>query len=185
MRHRSKIVAALMSFVAIAVLAFPAPASALTFGTSSQWRTFPELRQGRYPGSNLVRLWQAIVQADVPTDRTCSQFVDGQFGSNTYTRTRNWQSTFGIGVDGQVGPQTWGTAQLHLRQDHVNVTDLRNSLGTGDRVWSVYYYYDGRLNDLYFSWGWTEHYVNNVISYTTDDIWQFQTCGSSWIYVSW
>jgi peptidoglycan hydrolase-like protein with peptidoglycan-binding domain len=33
--------------------------------------------------------------------------VDGSFGSGTVSAARAFQSAHGLGVDGQVGPQTW------------------------------------------------------------------------------
>jgi peptidoglycan hydrolase-like protein with peptidoglycan-binding domain len=35
--------------------------------------------------------------------------VDGDFGSGTDSAARSFQSAHGLGVDGQIGPQTWQT----------------------------------------------------------------------------
>jgi hypothetical protein len=104
----------LIACVVAMLVATLAPALALTFGTQAEWSAFPELRKGRYTGSDLVRFWQLIVWSDGTTGKACNSFADGQFGSNTDAQTRAWQSRHGVGVDGQVGPQTWGKAKFRV-----------------------------------------------------------------------
>ena len=141
----SKVAGLLIACVVAMLVATPAPALALTPGTQAEWSSFPELRKGRYTGSDLVRFWQLIVWADGTTGTSsCTSFADGQFGSNTEAQTRTWQSRHGVGVDGQVGPQTWGKAKsrLHAIPGESHVTDLTRN-GTGTKVYSFYYNYDG------------------------------------------
>jgi hypothetical protein len=184
MRRYSRLISMLIACVVGLVIAFPAPAQAAV-GDQPFWSSFPLLTQGQYWNSNLVKLWQQIVQSDVGTGKTCSQFVDGQFGSNTDAQTRNWQSTFNIGVDGRVGPQTWSTAQSHLRIDHTNVTNnVRN--GWGDRSTFDYYYYAGRNSWFYIAFDTIEHFQNGYIESTSHDPWVFYACGQpDWIPVIW
>ncbi|MGH3657970.1 MAG: penicillin-insensitive murein endopeptidase, partial [Micromonosporaceae bacterium] len=42
--------------------------------------------------------------------------ADGVFGSGTTTAVRNFQSSKGLGVDGIVGPATWGALAVTVRQ---------------------------------------------------------------------
>jgi hypothetical protein len=189
-KHLAKMVSIVTAGVVALVMAVPAPALA-TEGTNSLWSGFPEVRQNWYTNSNLVKLWQHIVWADVPTGApgssaaTCGGFVDGHFGPNTYTRTRNWQSTFGIGVDGEVGPQTWNTAQLHLRSDRSDYFETLNSQGTGDKIWSYYYYYVGKRASFYVSWGSRSHYFLGEYLGTDYDAWQFWDCNQHFLTVRW
>lgn len=186
MRHYSKVAGLLIACVVAMLVATPAPALALTFGNQAEWSAFPELRQGRYTGSDLVRLWQLIVWSDGTTGKACNKFADGQFGSNTVAQTRAWQSRHGVGVDGQVGPQTWGKAKsrLHAIPEDTYVDD-RVEDGTGTRRYSFYYNYDGENVDFRVSWGWTDHFTDGHWIRTVYDTWQFHYCGPNWKYVSW
>lgn len=166
------------------VVAVPAPAQA-AFGTQPVWQNFPELKQGLYGGSSLVKFWQEIVQADVDTGTACTSFVDGAFGANTKTRTVNWQTTFKIKADGAVGTQTWNMAQNHLR---LNYTDYVNTVqnGWGGRYFTWHYSYVGKKTTFTLVHGAVERYEDGVYVRTDYEPWQFYACGQpTWITVSW
>jgi hypothetical protein len=61
---------------------------------------------------NVVRLWQSILWVDGYDNGQNTAFIDGGFGNNTHGQTLNWQSRYvgSGGVDGEVGPMTWGAA---------------------------------------------------------------------------
>ncbi|MBX7550175.1 peptidoglycan-binding protein [Streptomyces sp. tea 10] len=42
--------------------------------------------------------------------------ADGQFGPATLTATKTFQSAHGLGVDGQIGPQTWSALIVQVQQ---------------------------------------------------------------------
>jgi peptidoglycan hydrolase-like protein with peptidoglycan-binding domain len=183
-KQYSRAVSVVAAGIVALVVAFPTPAHA-TLGLQPQWRNFPQLEQNLYWNTNLVKLWQLIVQSDIDTGKTCTQFADGQFGGGTDTRTRTWQSTFSIGVDGDVGPQTWSTAQGHLRLDNTSYVNAVNN-GWGTKNWTYYYYYVGKRSSFYISFAQADHYQSGVYTYTSYDPWQFKLCGQSyWVTVSW
>jgi hypothetical protein len=173
-----------MACVVGLVVAVPAPPQA-AFGTQPAWQKIPELAQGRYSGSNLVKFWQEIVQSDVDTGTSCTQFVDGAFGPNTKTRTVNWQSTFKIKADGAVGTQSWNTAQNHLRLNYTDYVDTVSG-GWGGRYWTWYYSYVGKRTTFSVVFGAVERYENGAYVRTDYDPWQFHACGqAAWTSVSW
>ena len=55
-----------------------------------------------------LNIWIAIT----PGAGIAPLVVDGAFGSKTLAATRAFQRSFGLGVDGIVGPQTWGRLLL-------------------------------------------------------------------------
>lgn len=66
---------------------------------------------------NIVRLWQALIWtfgAEGALGTSFTSFVDGDFGPNTARATRDWQDWQNIGIDGVVGPQSWGTMRCQL-----------------------------------------------------------------------
>lgn len=65
----------------------------------------PTLQNGS-TGADVSRLQRALTAA---LGRTVG--IDGQFGSQTETAARDYQSSRGLGVDGIVGPATWGALQ--------------------------------------------------------------------------
>lgn len=65
----------------------------------------PALQQGS-SGAAVRRLQRALTAA---LGSTVS--IDGSFGPATDTAVRSYQSSRGLGVDGQVGPATWGALQ--------------------------------------------------------------------------
>ncbi|MBO0607485.1 peptidoglycan-binding domain-containing protein, partial [Myceligenerans salitolerans] len=58
-----------------------------------------------------VRAWQVILFVEGYISHTQ---IDGRFGPNTTSATRAYQDDHGLGVDGMVGPATWGHADGHL-----------------------------------------------------------------------
>lgn len=79
------------------------------------------LSQSQHANSYATGLWQAILWADGAIESNGTTYddvdIDCQFGPNTAAATRNWQSMHGVGVDGIVGPQTFGRADDNLRLD--------------------------------------------------------------------
>jgi hypothetical protein len=61
--------------------------------------------------TDLVMMWQSILVAE---GFLAANQVDGQFGPITAGATRSWQTRYSIGIDGQVGNQTWSRADEHL-----------------------------------------------------------------------
>jgi Putative peptidoglycan binding domain len=76
------------------------------------------LSTSSHANSYATGYWQAILWADGALESNGTTFdeadIDCQFGPNTAAATRNWQSTHGVGVDGVVGPQTFGRADNNL-----------------------------------------------------------------------
>lgn len=68
--------------------------------------------------SGATGMWQAVLWADGAIEQDGTTFdagdIDCEFGPNTQAATRNWQSRNGVGVDGEVGPQTFGKADNKL-----------------------------------------------------------------------
>lgn len=62
----------------------------------------PELKMKTGPKAQVVML-QEILNSKGSQGLT----VDGDFGKKTDTAVRNWQTFFGLGTDGIVGPKTW------------------------------------------------------------------------------
>ncbi|NUT31596.1 MAG: hypothetical protein HOV79_00835 [Hamadaea sp.] len=162
------------------------PAHALSYGRGYYFGDFPELKQNLYWNSNVVKLWQQIVWADTYTGQTCDDFSDGQFGPFTKTKTMNWQDIMDIGIDGQVGPQTWGTARNRLWPDYTSGPfDQRDSLKTGFITRTEYFNYSGAYYSFQIGITIADRYDNGYYSYTNYEPWEFRRCGGGWISVSW
>ncbi|MCI0686187.1 MAG: peptidoglycan-binding protein [Sporichthyaceae bacterium] len=86
---------------------------------SIDWAGEGEITRWSHANSNAAGLWQAILWADGAIELNGTPFdlsdIDCQFGPNTEQATKSWQATRGIGVDGRVGPQTFGMADNQLR----------------------------------------------------------------------
>jgi hypothetical protein len=83
--------------------AFPYPSSDYLGQPSSD----PHCHSGFYGGVDAtnVRTWQQQM-----ANRGWTIGVDGQYGPQSESVCRQFQSEKGLGVDGLVGPQTWGAA---------------------------------------------------------------------------
>ena len=70
-------------------------------------------------GGGGIPPWPNVVEGDSGTNVEAAQYLldyhgasiaaDGQFGQNTFAATESYQSAHHLGVDGQIGPQTWGS----------------------------------------------------------------------------
>lgn len=66
-----------------------------------------------------VAAWQRVLYADYYIANCGSMGIDGRFGQYTHDATKRWQEDWGLTVDGQVGPQTWGRADNHIARTAV------------------------------------------------------------------
>lgn len=101
---------------------------------------------GTYWKGDVDASWQQTLAAD---NVYCEFTVDGYFGSQTGSETREWQQRYGLSVDGVVGPQTYARWQNAV----MAVFRFRD----GD--FEVYNY---RGNNFTFDWAW--HRYNTVNS---------------------
>lgn len=148
---RTRLGAAVVAAFATGALAFSAsPASAAASdgyvrGAGTYTDDFGDegvLSTSSYSDSSATCFWQQILWAEGATERDGTAFdqadIDGQFGPNTNHATRNLQSRWNVGVDGEVGPQTFGVADSKLRF-------VSGSTGSGEYLWLRY---DGASRDL-------------------------------------
>ena len=77
------------------------------------------MSQSSHSYSGATGLWQWVLYADGAKESNGTAFdqadIDCHFGPNTAAATRNWQSRHNVGIDGIVGPQTFGAADGNLR----------------------------------------------------------------------
>jgi peptidoglycan hydrolase-like protein with peptidoglycan-binding domain len=104
---------------------------------------------GTSGGGGGVPPWPNVVEGDTGTNVEAAQYLlddhgasiatDGQFGANTLAATKAYQSSQGLGVDGQIGPQTWSSLIVQIQQgstgDAVKAAQLElNRYGYGVAV---------------------------------------------------
>ena len=102
---------------AVAVVATPGTAYANTLypngcqtAASGSWNLTCWAGENYVNRANLVTAVQRMVLGE-----GCNPGgIDGQFGPNTQAAVECFQNEMGIGVDGKVGPVTWGTFNGHL-----------------------------------------------------------------------
>ena len=90
--------------------------------------------------------WPNLVEGNTGTNVEAAQYLlddhgasiatDGQFGANTLAAAKAYQSSHGLGVDGQIGPQTWSSLIVQIQQgstgDAVKAAQLElNKYGYG------------------------------------------------------
>ncbi|MFI6965101.1 peptidoglycan-binding protein [Streptomyces sp. NPDC050255] len=138
--------------------ASPAAASASSghvSGAGSYYDDFGDegtLSTSSYSSSNATCLWQIILLAEgaKETDGTAFDMsdIDGHFGPNTREATKSLQKTWGLGVDGMVGPQTFGAADTQWNASTRSGELEFRSTGTTDatkyklRYHGAKYYFD-------------------------------------------
>jgi murein L,D-transpeptidase YcbB/YkuD len=105
-------------------------------------------RYNKISGSTGVTMpsWPNIVQGDSGAQVQAAQYLlryhgasiaaDGSFGSATFAAVEAFQSAHGLGVDGQIGPQTWSAlivqVQLGSNSDAVRAAQTElNRFGYG------------------------------------------------------
>lgn len=86
--------------------------------------------------TDLVIMWQAILVAD---GKLALSQIDGQFGPVTASATRAWQTRWGIGIDGEVGNQTWSKADNGLYL-FTGITGRQFVIYNGDGSGEVVFY---------------------------------------------
>jgi peptidoglycan hydrolase-like protein with peptidoglycan-binding domain len=101
---------------------------------------------GTSGGGGGIPPWPNLVEGDTGTNVEAAQYLlddhgasiatDSQFGSGTQAAVKAYQSAHGLGVDGQVGPQTWGSLIVQIQEgssgDAVKAAQLElNKYGYG------------------------------------------------------
>jgi hypothetical protein len=126
MKRASTVLSALAGLLMLLVSLGSMPASATEAQgfvggggvVTDDWGDEGTLSQTRNAVSGATVLWQRVLYADGAIKSNGARFgdadIDGDFGPNTAAATRDWQSKHHIGVDGSVGPQTFGAADGHL-----------------------------------------------------------------------
>jgi hypothetical protein len=126
--------------------ALPAFAAGCNSTATGSWSNNCQTSEGNI--SNFVVAIQLVVTYSGVGCTT--KGIDGDFGNNTYLGVRCFQSAEKIGVDGIVGPQTWGkmesvlkcsgtpphALECHLKNDS---TTLFTAGDAGTGVWDVYF----------------------------------------------
>jgi peptidoglycan hydrolase-like protein with peptidoglycan-binding domain len=116
-------VIALTIAMVIGTFAIATPAQAATtyrftvYGSQyANMTAFPTLCNGCWAPKNVIRFWQNVLYAHYygnlsAAGHSCTSFVDGVFGPNTATWSKQFQLDHGLQNDGFVGPLTWSAAE--------------------------------------------------------------------------
>jgi peptidoglycan hydrolase-like protein with peptidoglycan-binding domain len=112
---------------------------------ASLYKPYRYNREGGTTGGGIPP-WPNVVEGNTGTNVEAAQYLlddhgasiatDGQFGSGTLAAVKAYQSSHGLGVDGQIGPQTWGSLIVQIQQgssgDAVKAAQLElNEYGYG------------------------------------------------------
>ena len=119
-------------------------------GITDDWGDEGPLSESSHAVSGATYLWQWILYADGANESNGTNFdqsdIDGDFGPNTDTATRNWQRSHGLDVDGIVGNHTFGAADGILHEISSNGGDIHISYPG-----SVHHIDVWRLGGVYWS----------------------------------
>ncbi|MEV6508627.1 peptidoglycan-binding protein [Streptomyces sp. NPDC051642] len=98
------------------------------------WQMLVGTGNGASGGGTVAPPWPNVIDGDTGNNVLAAQYLlryngasitaDGQFGSATLAATKSFQSAHGLGVDGQIGPQTWSALIVQV-QDGSSGDDVR------------------------------------------------------------
>ncbi|MFJ5034196.1 peptidoglycan-binding protein [Streptomyces sp. NPDC088560] len=90
------------------------------------WQMLVGTGNGASGGGTVAPPWPNVIDGDTGNNVLAAQYLlryhgasitaDGQFGPATLTATKTFQSAHGLGVDGQIGPQTWSALIVQVQQ---------------------------------------------------------------------
>ena len=90
------------------------------------WQMLVGTGNGASGGGTVVPPWPNVIEGDTGNNVLAAQYLlryhgasisaDGQFGSATLAATKSFQTAQGLGVDGEIGPQTWSALIVQVQQ---------------------------------------------------------------------
>jgi peptidoglycan hydrolase-like protein with peptidoglycan-binding domain len=90
------------------------------------WQMLVGTGNGASGGGTVTPPWPNVIEGDTGNNVLAAQYLlrhhgssisaDGQFGSATLAATKSFQSAHGLGVDGQIGPQTWSALIVQVQK---------------------------------------------------------------------
>ena len=110
--------------------------------TSTDWKAIakqlPTIRLGST--GNVVKIWQLFMNVE----------DNGVFDGDLRAKTRTYQNVAGLGVDGIVGPKTWGKALTDTIQT-ASKTNISNTPGKKNVKPNDYKQYDSRWGSVIYT----------------------------------
>ncbi|MEV6940664.1 peptidoglycan-binding protein [Streptomyces sp. NPDC051172] len=90
------------------------------------WQMLVGTGNGASGGGTVAPPWPNVIEGDTGNNVLAAQYLlrdhgasitaDSQFGPATLAATKSFQSAHGLGVDGQIGPQTWSALIVQVQQ---------------------------------------------------------------------
>lgn len=142
---------ALAMVLAIAMTIMIMPASAAGSDWEGYFRGFRQTSQYNYIAGYASAV-QSILLGFDETQETISNSggVDGLFGAKTAEAVRDFQDGNGLGVDGIVGPDTWGKMACKMSESSGNVlkagTRQAIKIRYEQSLYKFHYYYTDGAN---------------------------------------